>query len=189
MYEGFAWSRQKSVSGVLEYKSSSRWSIPSATIASRKSREPRGRRPRWLAGDNERAIAEAQRGLAGARFYFGEAQAIGNGMVKTYVRPDPSGQPAEVGLVMTASSSMNGLPAEDTVPPTMLMLGSEIEHPEFKFALCHLDMARYSHLHWWEWLYRVQPGRRRGIRSRRVVPWRCGSRPSSPRCSHCPRLV
>ena len=64
-----------------------------------------------LAGGCGRQATEGQAPTQPPDTYFGESKSIGNGTVKTYVRPDPSGQPAEVGLVMTASS-MDGLPAE-----------------------------------------------------------------------------
>jgi len=97
-----------------------------------------------LAGGCGRPATEGQAATRPPDTYFGQPQRIGNGTVKTFVRPDPSGQPAELGLVMTASS-MEGLPAEDTVPPTMLMLGFP---PEAKATvLDHVMMNWNSHGH------------------------------------------
>lgn len=53
--------------------------------------------------------------------FFGPAQSIGNGTVKTYVTLDNAGDPSEVGLRMSATS-LDGLPAEDAIPPRMIML-------------------------------------------------------------------
>ncbi|MGB6224140.1 MAG: DUF5602 domain-containing protein, partial [Pseudonocardiaceae bacterium] len=53
--------------------------------------------------------------------FFGPAQSIGNGTVKAYVTLDNAGNPSEVGLRMSATS-LDGLPAEDAVPPRMIML-------------------------------------------------------------------
>ncbi len=53
--------------------------------------------------------------------FFGPPQSIGNGTIKAYTTVDESGNPTEVGVRMSAAS-LDGLPAEDAVPPHMLIL-------------------------------------------------------------------
>jgi hypothetical protein len=53
--------------------------------------------------------------------FFGPSQSIGDGTAKTYVTVDNAGKPSEVGVRISAAS-LNGLPAEDAVPPRMLIL-------------------------------------------------------------------
>jgi hypothetical protein len=97
-----------------------------------------------LTGGCGQQTTEGQAATRPPDIYFEASQAVGNGTVKTFVKPDPSGQPAEVGLVMSASS-MDGLAAEDTIPPTMVMLGFP---PEAKATvLDHVMMNWNSHGH------------------------------------------
>ncbi|HEY0574809.1 MAG TPA: DUF5602 domain-containing protein [Pseudonocardia sp.] len=97
-----------------------------------------------LTGGCGQQRTEGQAATRPPDIYFGASQAVGNGTAKTFVKPDPSGQPAEVGLVMSASS-MDGLAAEDTVPPTMVMLGFP---PEAKATVFdHVMMNWNSHGH------------------------------------------
>jgi len=53
--------------------------------------------------------------------YFGAAQGIRNGTEPAYVKPGASGRPADIGMVMS-EAALDGLPAEDAVPPKMVML-------------------------------------------------------------------
>jgi hypothetical protein len=53
--------------------------------------------------------------------FFGPAQNLGNGTVKTYTTLDSGGNPTEVGLRLTATA-LDGLSQTTTDPPHMLML-------------------------------------------------------------------
>ncbi|MDQ2791767.1 MAG: DUF5602 domain-containing protein [Actinomycetota bacterium] len=76
--------------------------------------------------------------------FFGAPQSIGNGMAKSYVTLDDSGKPTEVGLRMSAAS-LDGLPAEDTVPPGMLML--DLPKQASTTVFDHLMLNWNSHGH------------------------------------------
>lgn len=53
--------------------------------------------------------------------FFGQSQPIGQGTVRTFTTTDAAGDPTEVGLRVSAAA-LDGLPPEDTVPPTMINL-------------------------------------------------------------------
>jgi len=74
-----------------------------------------------VTGCGQRSADQAATAAHGAGTVFGAPRGIGSGTVKTFLTLDPSGKPAEVGVVMSAAA-LDGLPAEDAVPPEMVML-------------------------------------------------------------------
>ncbi|MDQ2882444.1 MAG: DUF5602 domain-containing protein [Actinomycetota bacterium] len=76
--------------------------------------------------------------------FFGPPQSIGDGTTKTYVTLDDSGKPTEVGIRMSAAS-LDGLPAEDAVPPRMLML--DLPKQASSTVFDHLMLNWNSHGH------------------------------------------
>jgi len=69
---------------------------------------------------------------------------MGNGSIRSFVTLDPAGNPTEVGLRLTATA-LDGLPAEDTVPPTMTML--ELPAPASATVFDHIMLNWNSHGH------------------------------------------
>ena len=53
--------------------------------------------------------------------FFGRSQPIGQGTVRTFTTTDAAGHPTELGLRVSAAA-LDGLPAQDSVPPTMIDL-------------------------------------------------------------------
>ncbi|WP_327044231.1 DUF5602 domain-containing protein [Microbispora sp. NBC_01189] len=84
--------------------------------------------------------------LANAKWYTttyaGEAQSVGHGTARPYVIIDQDGNPTEVGVRLSATA-LDGLPTEDTVPPTETIL----EFPKQAKATVfnHVMLNWYSH--------------------------------------------
>ena len=76
--------------------------------------------------------------------FFGPAQSIGNGRVKAYATLNKFGNPTEVGVRMSAAA-LDGLPAEDAVPPRMLVL--PLPHQASATAFDHVMLNWNSHGH------------------------------------------
>lgn len=76
--------------------------------------------------------------------FFGPPQSIGNGTAKTYVTLDNAGKASEVGVRMSAAS-LDGLPAEDAVPPQMLVLS--LPQQASTTVLDHVMLNWNSHGH------------------------------------------
>jgi hypothetical protein len=76
--------------------------------------------------------------------FFGPSQSIGDGTAKTYVTVDNAGNPSEVGIRMSAAS-LNGLPAEDAVPPRMLILALPAQASATAFDHVMLNWNSHGH--------------------------------------------
>jgi hypothetical protein len=76
--------------------------------------------------------------------FFGPPQSIGNGTVKTYATLDKSGNPTEVGVRLSAAS-LDGLPAEDAVPPQMLILAFPRQAAATAFDHVMLNWNSHGH--------------------------------------------
>ncbi len=76
--------------------------------------------------------------------FFGPSQTIGDGTAKTYVTVDNAGNPSEVGIRMSAAS-LNGLPAEDAVPPRMLILALPAQASATAFDHVMLNWNSHGH--------------------------------------------
>ncbi len=76
--------------------------------------------------------------------FFGPPQSIGDGTAKTYVTIDNAGNPSEVGIRMSAAS-LNGLPAEDAVPPRMLILALPTQASATAFDHVMLNWNSHGH--------------------------------------------
>jgi hypothetical protein len=106
------------------------------------------RRHRWpallLAGCCALILVSACGGSGKAGTVFGAPQSLGNGSVRSYVTLDPAGDPTEVGIRLTATA-LDGLPAEDTVPPRMTMLA--LPPPASATVFDHIMLNWNSHGH------------------------------------------
>jgi len=76
--------------------------------------------------------------------FFGPPQSIGNGTAKTYVTLDNAGEPSEVVIRMSAAS-LDGLPAEDAVPPRMLILALPPQASATAFDHVMLNWNAHGH--------------------------------------------
>ncbi|MGB9278517.1 MAG: DUF5602 domain-containing protein [Pseudonocardiaceae bacterium] len=76
--------------------------------------------------------------------FFGPPQNIGNGTAKTYVTLDNAGKPNEIGIRMSAAS-LDGLPAEDAVPPRMLILALPAQASATDFDHVMLNWNSHGH--------------------------------------------
>jgi hypothetical protein len=88
------------------------------------------------------ACGNAESSTAG--IFFGSLQSMGHGAVRSYVTLDPAGNPTDVGVRMTAAA-LDGLPAQDAVPPKMTML--ELPGQASSTVFNHIMLNWNSHGH------------------------------------------
>lgn len=107
-----------------------------------------GRRHRWpallVAGCCALILVSGCAGSAKAGTVLGAPQSMGNGSIRSFVTLDQAGDPTEVGVRLTATA-LDGLAAEDTVPPKMTML--ELPAPASATVFDHVMLNWNSHGH------------------------------------------
>ncbi|HTF51938.1 MAG TPA: DUF5602 domain-containing protein [Pseudonocardia sp.] len=88
------------------------------------------------------ACGGAERGKAGT--FFGAPGQLGNGTVRAFVTTDATGQPSDIGIQMSATA-LDGLPTQDTVPPTMTVLDFPEQASSTDFDHVMLNWNSHGH--------------------------------------------